>query len=372
MRVLLVSPYPDPRWLSMERYAARLALGTEGIDFRDAHGSYFRPSPALRWALPMYWGRPALRSAQANGCDLVHVTDHALAHHVGLFAGWPTITTCHDLIPLHFPMSGYSPARRLRRVLYLRSTQAMRRAAPLIAVSEATKRDMLGILDIDPSVIDVVPVVIPHDFAPLEGAEAILASSGVVLPPGPRVLSIGHTGGSKNLELLFAALATVELKGAAVVRVGRKLPPALRAELARQGLEHRVIELGNVPPQVLLALYNTCDVLAQPSWLEGFGIPVAEAQACGLPVVCSDGGALPEVGGDAARIVPLEGKLGSAVDPGTASRFAAALAEVISDATVASRMRTLGFEQVKQFRPEAVAPRLVGAYRRAVSRWHAS
>ena len=351
----------------MERYATSLRFGLEEVECRQIHGSYFRPPSALRWALPMYWGRPPLHYEEAEGCDLVHVTDHALAHHVRLFRARPTITTCHDLIPIRLAgVWKLSPPARLRRLLYLRSTEALRCASPLIAVSEATKRDMVEILNIDPAIIDVVPVAIPDEFAPMEDAKASLAAAGIHLPPGPKVLSIGHTGASKNLSLLFAALANPALSGVSIVRAGRRLPPELRDEVARRGLQGRVLELGHVPPAVLLALYSACDVLAQPSWLEGFGIPVAEAQACGLPVVCSDGGALPEVGGAAASIVPLEGHPRSAVYPADAARFAAALAEVIGDPAAAARMRALGFEHVKQFRPDAIGPRLMAAYSRAV------
>jgi len=370
MRVLLVAPYPDPRWLSMERYADSLSLGAAGATFARAYGSYFRPSRAIGWALPMYRGRPALQRSQAEGCELVHIVDHALAHHRPLFSGWPTVTTCHDLIPLQARGAGTaSLSAGVRKRLYLRSTESLRRAPAIIAVSAATKDALTAVLGVDAAIVDVVPVAIPNEFLPIEGAEAQLAHNGVVLPPRPRVLSIGHANRTKNLELLIEAMANPALAGAVLVRVGRPLRPSQLARVHQLGLARRVVELGQVSHDVLLALYSACDVLAQPSWLEGFGIPVAEAQACGLPVVCSDGGSLPEVAGSAARVVPLGGALGAPVDAITAGRFALALAEVIDDAALAARMRALGFEQVRQFRPAAVAPQLLASYERALNRW---
>ncbi|MGH2632272.1 MAG: glycosyltransferase family 4 protein [Tepidiformaceae bacterium] len=371
MRVLLVSPYPDPRWLSMERYTERLVLRADRVTFSQAYGSYFRPPRAIGWALPMYRGRPALQPARAVGNDLVHVTDHALAHHIPLFRQWPTVTTCHDIIPVLVGVQPASLVGRVRRKLYRRSTNALKDAPSIIAVSEFTKRSLVKFLGVDPERVDVVPVAIPDDFAPLEGANDYLAAQGVVLPPGPRVLSIGHAGRNKNLALLLEAMARPELAGAALVRVGRPLSGPLRERVTRLGLVSRVVDLGAVPAEVLLALYSACDVLAQPSWLEGFGIPVAEAQACGLPVVCSDGGSLPEVGGRAARIVPLGGTPGAQPDPDTVGRFASALAEVISDAALATTMRTRGFEQARQLRPDVVAPQLAAAYEKAMNRWQA-
>lgn len=368
MRALLVSPYPHTRWLSMERYSDRLVLGASGITFSQAYASFFRPPAAFRWVLPTYRARPALQRNQAKGSDLVHITDHSLARHIPLFSDWPVVTTCHDLIPLVFH-SHLSLEGRARRLLYFRSIAALGHAESVIAVSEATKRSMVQLLGTNPARVSVVPVAIPHDFAPIEGANERLVCAGIVLPARPRVLSIGHVGWSKNLNLLLEALASPELAGAVLVRVGQRFGNALRKEVTRLGLANRVLELGHVPHEVLLALYSACHVLAQPSWLEGFGIPVAEAQACGLPVVCSDGGSLPEVGGGAARIVPLAGHPGEQQEPGTVARFSAALAEVIENRQLSATMRALGFDHVRQFRPESVAPRLAAAYASTAERW---
>ena len=354
----------------MERYATSLRFGLEEVEFRQIHGSYFRPPSALRWALPMYWGRPALHYEEAEGCDIVHVTDHALAHHVRLFRARPTITTCHDLIPIRLAgVWKLSPPARLRRLLYLRSTEALRCASPLIAVSEATKRDMVEILNIDPAIIDVVPVAIPDEFAPMEDAEASLVAAGIHLPPGPKVLSIGHTGASKNLSLLFAALANPALSGVSIVRAGRRLPPELRDEVARRGLEGRVLELGHVPAcgasRALQRLRCPCSAqLARR--LRHTGRRSAGVWTAGR---LQRRRRTPRGWRRGSIHRPAEGHPRSAVYPADAARFAAALAEVIGDPAAAARMRALGFEHVKQFRPDAIGPRLMAAYSRAVQRF---
>ncbi|MGH2634346.1 MAG: glycosyltransferase, partial [Tepidiformaceae bacterium] len=130
-----------------------------------------------------------------------------------------------------------------------------------------------------------------------------------------------------------------------------------RGLASRLGVEARITQLGRVDDPTLARLYGACDVLAQPSRYEGFGIPLVEAMACGLPVVCSDGGALPEVAGGAARIVPLTASYGD-----DSRAFATALAEVIENHDVRAALRTAGLERACNFRPENVMPELGRVY----------
>ena len=109
----------------------------------------------------------------------------------------------------------------------------------------------------------------------------------------------------------------------------------------------------------LALIYSACDVLAQPSLGEGFGVPVVEAMACGLPVVCSDGGALPEVVGDAAVVVPLASE-------DFPRRLADGLALVLCEPGLASMLRARALSRAEEFRPAAVIPRLAQVYRAAI------
>lgn len=122
--------------------------------------------------------------------------------------------------------------------------------------------------------------------------------------------------------------------------------------------EHRVANavrfLDYVPEDDLAALYSTADVLAMPSAYEGFGMPVIEAMACGAPVVCSDGGALPEAAGDAALIVPVD-DIASLVD---------ALVVVTSETTRQEAMRARGLARAAEFTWERVARLHLEVYHR--------
>ena len=123
--------------------------------------------------------------------------------------------------------------------------------------------------------------------------------------------------------------------------------------------EHRVADtvrfLDYVPEDDLVALYSTADVLAMPSAYEGFGIPVIEAMACGAPVVCSDGGALPEAAGGAALIVPVDDDIASLAD---------ALVAVTSETSRQEAMRARGLARAAEFTWERVARRHLEVYHR--------
>ena len=179
---------------------------------------------------------------------------------------------------------------------------------------------------------------------------------------GPRVLSVGHTRPYKNIETLLRALATTDMANVTLVRCGAPLMATQQRLATELGLDDRLIQLGHCEPAELRAVYSACDVLVQPSRAEGFGVPVIEAMACELPVVCSDAEALQEVAGGAASIVPMAGL----PDQDAAVSLAAALAEVINDRSLSARLSCEGLKRASAFAPEKVISKLTAAYQIAV------
>lgn len=361
-RVLLVQPMEGSRWRSITAYAASLArmLRDTRIEVAMAEAPWSNP-PSIATGLQRRWWRAVEVEAALRGeFDLVHLTDHALAHHVGRFRGRvPVVVTCHDLMQMHLP-GYYATARErwLKQAFLRRPIAALGRADGVVAVSEYTRGELVRRFG-SGFEASVVPNVVRPAFRPVDRqeAEARLLRAGVELPPGPRILSVGNDRAYKNLEALFEAMGQPALAHASLVRVG-PLTARQRALAESLGVLRRTASLPAVDDEGLAAIYAVCDVLAQPSLGEGFGIPVIEAMACGLPVVVSDGGALPEVVGEAGIVVPLAGE-------GFARRFGRALVEASG---LREELGAAGLARAEAFRPAVVAPLLLAAYEHAAGR----
>lgn len=361
-RVLVAGPLEGRRWRSITGVSATLAdeLAHAGLDVSTAAAPWWNPPSVLDGARARWWRQPGVREARQGKFDVVHLSDHALGHHVDGFAGRSrVVVTCHDVMP--FTLPGYHRSRWerfIKRNFLRRSLAGLRRADQVIAVSEFTAREAIQLLDLPPHLVTVVPNMVRRAFRPIEraAAEKALAVVGIVLPRGPRVLSVGHAGPYKNLEFLIRVMAQPGLREATLVRVGR-FTERQRALATDLGVAARIVYAGGVSDAALAALYSISDVLAQPSRAEGFGLPVIEAMACGLPVVVSDGGALPEVAGNAGIVVPLGGDM-------AVERFAEALEALIFDSVLRERVLQPGLVRASLFRPELVVPRIVSVYGR--------
>ncbi len=367
--MLLAAPFPNWQWVSINRYARNLEVALE------ADGTY-RPSMAfVPWFNPpsvLYGFRiryrkrsPALADHRRHPFPVVHITDHALGHHVRhLGRRSATVVTCHDLMPFSMPRYFEPPLGPLKKGLLSHSVRTMLHASHLIAVSGATRQRMIHDLGADPDRISVVPNMLRRGLRRIEGARMALATTGVRLPQGPLILSVGHLGYYKHFDLLLHALARPELRGATLLRVGSPLGRH-ESELAnRLGVAKHIVQLGRVPAATLRAVYSASSVLAMPSRDEGFGIPVIEAMACGLPVVASDGGALPEVAGTAGLVVPVSAA--ESDDPEAARMLAEAIASVLDSPARSAVLREAGFARAESFRPDRVLPGILDAYRAAI------
>jgi len=356
-RVLLVGPLEGARWRSISHYTRTLAesLRAHGVEVELAVAPWWNP-PSLVAGVRSRWTRqPQVQAALRGQFDIVHLTDQALAHHVDRFAGHAAVVvSCHDLMA--FTVTGYFHGRlegAVKRAFLRKPVGALKRADAVIAVSQYTATTIRSLGAAAVERVRVIPNVVRPVFQPMAAgeAEAVLAAQGIALPGRPRVLSVGHAGGYKNLPLLLRALSKDGARDANLVRVGSLRPE--QRKLARSlGIDGRITLLPGIDDPTLAALMNSCDVLVQPSLAEGFGLPVVEAMACGLPVVVSDGGALPEVVGDYPEVI----KLGNGEE--TATELAAAIARAISD----EGLRTVGIARAAAFSSDAVVPRFIELY----------
>jgi glycosyltransferase involved in cell wall biosynthesis len=182
-----------------------------------------------------------------------------------------------------------------------------------------------------------------------------LAAIGV--PLGPYLLMVGTIEPRKNHVGALRAFAELRRRGLPhrlVIAGGRGwLDGPIFGEYERLRLGDSVLFPSYFPDRLLPALYACADLLLQPSYYEGFGIPVLEAMGAGTPAIISDRPSLPEIAGGAARIVQIE-------DPQT---LAEAIWSLLQDPAERMRMRERGLERVRDFAPGTVARTVLERYR---------
>jgi glycosyltransferase involved in cell wall biosynthesis len=268
------------------------------------------------------------------------------------------VVTVHDLIHLRFPGQRTRLELAYARWMIGRAT---RLAARVLAVSETTASELAERFGVERGRVDVIVNGVDDAFRrELPEAELAATLAGLGLAPG-YLLFVGNPKPHKNLERLLEAYAQLRAGRAATPvlvlagdRDGDRSP--VPGWIAAAGLEGSVVRLGHLPAERLPALYRGAAVLVQPSLWEGFGLPVAEAMAAGVPVVAAERGALPEVAGDAARMV----------DPDDPAAIAAAIAGLLDDPAATAELGRRGRARAAAYRWQETARRTLAVYRRVL------
>jgi glycosyltransferase involved in cell wall biosynthesis len=257
----------------------------------------------------------AERDGRAAGCDLIHYSN-GLAP-VG--ASSPFVVTIHDLGLLRKPLQ--HPAARLARIPLM--VLAARRARMVVTPSEATAEDVRRLLHVRRSRLAVIPLAARTLSA---GVEDRVVLERFALRAGAFILSIGTIEPRKNGVGLLAAFERLAGEDPALRLVfaggpGWRDGPFKRA-LAASPVRDRVVLTGHLPDGQIAALLESCAVMAYPAFLEGFGLPVIEAMAAGVPVVTSRTSSMPEVAAGGAVLV----------DPTNVESIAAGIREARAEA----------------------------------------
>jgi glycosyltransferase involved in cell wall biosynthesis len=304
----------------------------------------------VQWVL----GEQALlpRLAARAGVDLVH----SLASTAPLWGSFRRVVTVHDVIYARFPEAHPGIRDKGMRVLV---PAAARRSDRVLVDSQSTRGDLIELLGVDPALIDVVPLGLGNlqRDQPLPEAQTRerfgLGSRRVVL-------SLSAKRPHKNLGALIGALANI----APEQRPLLVLPgyptwheQALRERADSAGVAADVRFLGWVSGEELEGLWAIAAAFAFPSLYEGFGLPVLEAMARGVPVACSNASSLPEVAGNAALLF----------DPHDEREIASAVLRLLQDGAEAERLRAAGRERVREFTWERTARLTLAGYERAAS-----
>ncbi len=264
------------------------------------------------------------------------------------------VVTIHDLIADRFPELVFASSRQ--KVFWkLKQNLALRQADALLTVSEYSKQQIVDYFHLESSRVNVIgeaPSPVFHERTPDGG---VLSKYGLSVSDR-FFLYVGGISPHKNLKMLVRGFGEVVREAATndvkLVIVGdyegdpfHSDYGALTAELARLGLGEHVQFTGFVIDEELASLYAAAQALVLPSFDEGFGLPAVEAMACGLPVLASERGSLPEVLGAAGRYF----------DPLKPEALAIELRGLLSDERSREQMKSAGLERIKLFTWERAA-----------------
>jgi glycosyltransferase involved in cell wall biosynthesis len=295
----------------------------------------FAPAKSSRWwslvTFPML--------ARSLGADVIH-TQYSLSPLVGNRG----VTTVHD-ISFFIGPEWFKPKDRF--ILSKTVPGAVRRAAKVITVSETSRKEIEKYMPAAVGKVAVTPLASPSWIQRVDRSialEAVRAKLGV---DAPFILTVGTRWPRKNMQLAVDAVSGLD------GRFPHQLVVTGKAGWGEAGLGSRGRSVGYVDADTLSCLYSAAELYLAPSRHEGFGIPLMEAFRCGCPVVCSSGGALPEVAGDAG-IVETSWE---------ASDWAQAISHLLDDPSKLDSLRSRGLERERLFTWAETARRTLEVYR---------
>lgn len=238
--------------------------------------------------------------------DVFHIVDHSYSQLAHYLPPERTVITCHDLDTFRCILEPpRDPRGFLFRSMTKRILSGLKRAAHVACDSGATRDELLRYGVLPPGRMSVVPLGAHPSCSPNPDAAADAGATRLLGPSGcsTDLLHVGSTIARKRIDVLLHIAARVAAKvgNVRLIRVGGPLNEEQRALARELNLEPRLIELPFLSREVLSAVYRRSALVLQPSSAEGFGLPVAEAMACGTLVIASDLPVLREVGGDIAR-----------------------------------------------------------------------
>ncbi|MFZ5845207.1 MAG: glycosyltransferase family 4 protein [Patescibacteria group bacterium] len=279
-----------------------------------------------------------------------------------LFKSFPTVVTVHDLIPIawanHFPRGVRGEIKwQIQRL-------ALKSARVVITDSYASRRDIVKYAGIDKEKIKVIYLAPAEIYRRIQNQKEFLRVSQKYRLPDTFILYVGDVNWNKNLLGLLKALAILKNKKNKLVLVGKAFfaeniieVKEINRRVQEFSLEDRVIKLGFVPEKDLVAIYSSARVYVQPSFAEGFGLPVLEAMACGCPAVVARASSLQEISGPATT-----------VDPQNPDDIASGIKRIWeSDADTYRALSQQATEWSKKFNWEKTARETIAVYEKVVA-----
>jgi alpha-1,3-rhamnosyl/mannosyltransferase len=310
------------------------------------------PCSVSPFSISQQWIVP--RELHHSRARLYHSPFYLMPYHPGR----PVVLTCYDMIPLVYPAYFSAKQRLIYRAAH---ALALKTSKFVLAISHATKTDLIRYFRVSPERIVVTLLAADEHFVP-QPSERIEAVRRKYSLPEHYVLYFGSNKPHKNLVRLVDAWGLLKngpkVTDHALVIAGHwdDRYPQAKMQVRCLHLDRDVMFLPDIPEDDLPALYSGASLFVFPSEYEGFGLPVLEAMACGVPVVCSNCSSLPEVAGNAALLVNPQG----------VEELAAAMSRVINQEDLSQDLRKRGLTRARNFSWEQTARETAAVYRAAL------
>lgn len=270
-----------------------------------------------------------------------------------------TVVTIHDLIPVIYPE--HYPSGIKGAIRFQIQKMLVKKADAIITVSETSKKDIVRFLGITAEKIFVTYEAAGEIFQKLQNGDWRLEITKKYRLPKRFVLYVGDINYNKNIPALAEACKIINVP---LIIVGREAANLEKMDLSHPELSHIVnhksliinysVRLGYVPDEDLVKIFNLATVYCQPSFYEGFGLPVVQAFACGTPVVAAKTQALVEVADDAALFV----------DPKDHQDIAKGLSRVLKDEVFRKSLTQKGIRRAGNFSWHKTAKETVEVYKK--------
>jgi glycosyltransferase involved in cell wall biosynthesis len=293
-----------------ERHSASFVT----TQLRPSYGRHFRRRRLIdrtERAVNRFAKYPLWLTQQRKNFDLFHIVDHSYAHLAHCLPADRTVITCNDTDAFQCLLQSSEEKRSPAfRWITARILEGLKKVAQITCISKATADDLMANYGVSPQKITVVHLGVSPVFSPaVAPGENMMLEQLECLPPSRlRILHVGSTIQRKRIDLLLRIFAEIRkiIPDAVLLRVGGAFMQEQQTLLHTLRLTDSVQVLPFLSERQLAAVYRQSTLLLLTSEREGFGLPLLEAMACGLPVVVSDIPAFREVGCQAALFCQLD------------------------------------------------------------------
>ncbi len=289
----------------------------------------------------------------SNRIDIFHGLSHLLPLGIEK-TGIPSVTTIHDLIFLRYPKF-YS---KIDSGMYLSiARSSCRRATKVIAISQQTKSDLVNFLGLDPDKIEVIYQSCNNLFYErISESQKELVRQQFNLP-AKFILCVGTIEQRKNQLAILEGVAKEKLD-IPIVLLGKptEYKKVLDEFIFEANMRRQLTFLHGTNTAELQAIYQMAEIMVYPSFFEGFGLPILEAQASGCPVITSNTSSMPEAGGEGACYI----------DPANSTEIGLAIRNILNDKDLRAELIQKGTLNAELFKDQIVAENLMRLYQSLV------